>query len=101
MNPLLGESPSLRADVVGVSLGQPMFQVTGQVRQAKVDVFPSETLPPITVVVHPAPITVDVPLPVLTSILQELTALRIDMERRSFGGRWKRFVAWVQGFWRN
>lgn len=30
------------------------------------------------------------------AILKELTALRIDMERRSFGGRWRRFWNWVR-----
>jgi hypothetical protein len=104
MNPLLGESPSLRADVVGVSLGPPMFGVTGSVRAAVVEIPAG---PPVTVVqdgvtvtVHLPPITVRLPMASFEAVVVEVQTLRAELDARSFAGRWRRVVAWVRGLFR-
>lgn len=100
MNALLGQAPSLRADVVGVSLGPPMFQVTGAIPPAvEVPLPPPETtvVPAGTVVtVHAAPVTVTIPSAVFEALVAEVRGLRADLASRTLTARARRVWRWLR-----
>lgn len=82
---------TLSVDMSGGILGVPLMEVE-QALEARPMLKAKAIVP-----THVAPTTDLTPL--LGAILSEVQALRHDLERRSAGGRWKRFCIWVAQGW--
>lgn len=78
-------------------IGQPMMFIDG-VPQAPPRSEWEEGVAPPEVPVAPVPEVVTYRQ--LTALLEEVRGLRADLERRSFGGRLRRFWNWLTGGWR-
>lgn len=60
-----------------------------QIGQVLLDIsYPSTAVPPTVIV--------DTTAATLNDVVRELRGLRMDLYRRSWAGRWARFIAWVQ-----